>query len=290
MRMDRRGGSTVDRLLDTARRNPEGMLLLAAGAALLLRGANAAAEALRHYGPEDDESLVHGARAYASDMADRVGRSAGEVAGRVARTAESVAERVSHSAEAAADRASDMAGRARGAVRHSARFAGDTGSTMKGAMDRILDEQPLAVALFGVAAGAIFASAFPATSVERSTLAPLGRRLKDTAREAETRVKRSAKRARRQAKEIADEHGLNAAGLREAAREMGEAVSEELTTPARRSKSGRSRKAASAAVVEQPDPVAGSKPRAEGGADKAGSAGNGHARRDEERSASERAN
>ena len=163
---EHRGGNTLDRVVATARRNPEGVLLLAAGVALLMRGhasrdgepQSGRSRPRRQNGDDWDDArdeaqgLMHNAAAYASDMASRVGRSA-----------ESVAEHTSQMAHGALDRTS--------------RIASGTGSAARGAVDRMLDEQPLTVALFGLAAGALMASTMPPTGVEREALGPVGRRL-----------------------------------------------------------------------------------------------------------------
>jgi hypothetical protein len=232
-------GDTLDRLYGTAKRNPEGVLLLAAGAALLMRGIGAATDALRESptrtssrqqsarrGRDDDkqEDLVGNARAYVSDVAERVGRSA-----------ENIADYTSQVARETMDRTS--------------RVASQTGSTMRSTMDRILDEQPLAVALLGVAAGAAVAGALPLSHVEEGTLRPLGRKLDETVDRAGSRLKQSTKKAGRRLQQVADERGLNAEGLREAAQDVADTfeqglLGEEPSGPAKRKRSGASRASA----------------------------------------------
>lgn len=240
-------GDTLDRLYGTAKRNPEGVLLLAAGAALLMRGIGAATDALRESqtrmasrqqgarrgGRDDDEQedLVGNARAYVSDVAGRVGRSA-----------ENIADYTSQVARETMDRTS--------------RVASQTGSTMRSTMDRILDEQPLAVALLGVAAGAAVAGALPLSHVEEGTLRPLGRKLDETVDRAGSRLKQSTKKAGRRLQQVADERGLNAEGLREAAQDVADTfeqgiLGEEPSGPAKRKRS-----AASRASAQRQEPAA----------------------------------
>jgi hypothetical protein len=51
----------------------------------------------------------------------------------------------------------------------------------RGAIERIIQDQPMAVALAGLAAGAAVAATFPPSRVERATLGEAGRRLTDSA-------------------------------------------------------------------------------------------------------------
>lgn len=225
--LDNRGmTSAAERLLDSAKRNPEGVLLLAAGAALLLRrtgvvGSMRSSRSNGHYRSNGQQqgrtgqSSENGMAEQAHGLADTARSYASDVAGRVTRSAEGMADYTTGMARAAVDR--------------SSRLAHDTGSTMRGAMDRMLDEQPLTLALFGLAAGAILASALPATGMERNALGPVGKKLSDAAEEAGERLKKSAARAGERLSEMADERGLNARGLREGAREVAQSFSEGMT-------------------------------------------------------------
>ncbi len=263
-------GGTLDRLYGTAKRNPEGVLLLAAGVALLLRGIGTATDALRASpsrrqqtsprGRDDDaqDDLAGDARAYVSGVAGRVGRSA---------------EKVADSTSQVARETMDLTGR----------VARQTGSTMRSTMDRILDEQPLAVALLGMAAGAAMAGAMPLTYAEEGALRPLGRKLDETVDEAGRRLKQSTKNAGRRLQKVADERGLNAEGLREAAQEVadtfGEGIlSEESGGSAKRKRSGASRTSADrrqgiASKTTGSDAVPAAREEEDAGADRSGRPG-----------------
>lgn len=228
--LDNRGiASTAERMLESAKRNPEGVLLLAAGAALLLRrtgvvGTWRSGRSNGHYRNGSQER----ARQSAGEAGEEdIGARAQDMAGAARGYASDIAGRVTRSAEDMAGYTSDMA---RAAVDRSSRIAHDTGATVRGAMDRMLEEQPLTLALFGLAAGAILASALPATGMERSALGPMGKKLNDAAGEAGERLKKSASRVGERLTEMADEHGLNAKGLREGVREVAQTFSEEMTT------------------------------------------------------------
>ena len=85
------------------------------------------------------------------------------------------------------------------AWRQSERFVGQARNTVQDTINRVLQEQPLALAVVGLAAGAAVAAAFPATAVERRTLGPAGERLTDAAASAGQQLKPSSLRRGREA-------------------------------------------------------------------------------------------
>jgi len=214
------GGSSVGGLLATAKRNPEGVLLLAAGVALLMRGVGAATHALSEDSrpslrrskasrnqsveeAEEPEGFAQSAREYTSGLARRVSRSAEDMAGYAGDVAASAADR-------------------------SGRVVDRTTSSALDAVGRVIEEQPLALALFGLAAGAVFAGALPKTSVEEGALAPLGKKLNDTVHKAGSRVKKSSAKAARKISEAVEERDINADALKKTARDVAETFGEEL--------------------------------------------------------------
>lgn len=154
-----------DWLLGAFKQNPEGLLLLAAGCALLLRktsagrsawsgsGASAASfdtgglrrtaegardyvESARHY----VDSTTQGATQYAHDVAQQTRAAVGEYA----------------------DSAVEYAGQLRQTVgKQSERAMDQVTSTARSTLNRVLQDQPLVVAAAGVLAGAALAAAFP---------------------------------------------------------------------------------------------------------------------------------
>ena len=95
-------------------------------------------------------------------------------------------------------------------------------------ISRVVQEQPLTVALVGAAAGAAVAAAFPATDLENRTLGPTGERLRDAAGRAGEQLKDAATKAGQRLAAAADERGLNTEGLKEVARDVGETFSSAL--------------------------------------------------------------
>jgi hypothetical protein len=267
-------GGTLDRLYGTAKRNPEGVLLLAAGVALLIRGIGTATEALR-------ESPSKISRRQQSSPRGRNDDAQDDLAGDAGAYVSGVAEHVGRSVENIADSTAQVA---RETMDLTGRVARQTGSTVRSTMDRILDEQPLAVALLGVAAGAAMAGAMPLTYAEEGSLRPLGRKLDETVDEAGRRLKQSTKKAGRLLQAVADERGLNAEGLREAAKEVADTfkegiLSDESGGSAKRKRSGASRASAerrqAIASKSTPgsDPMAAAREEEDAGGDRSGRPG-----------------
>jgi len=214
-----------ERLLGAVRRNPEGLLLLAAGAALLMRSSGTAGSRRipRHNEfrtPQQDQGNAPSENA--RNLGDRVaqatqaaGEYASDVTQRVSRTASAYASSVSDYADEAADR--------------SRRFAQQAQSSLQSTAQQILQEQPLAVALVGFVAGAAVAAAFPATEVEKRALGPTGERLMDAAERAGDHLKEAGAQAGESLMNAAEERGLTGEGLKEVAREMGDAFSNALS-------------------------------------------------------------
>lgn len=223
--LSREGGMrAADRLIGAARNNPEGVLLLAAGCALLMRGVGAAAHALR-----DDQASArpnsrgNGSRRSApsgSDDDDAMGL-VGTARERAANLAGQVKERAGHFAEYANEARNAAYGQ-------SGEMARQAGSSVRDAVDRMVKEQPLTIALFGLAAGAVLAGTLPASRAEERALAPAAEGLGDVARGAKSRLRKSAARARERMNDVAEERGLTAEGLKQAAGEVAEAFGSEL--------------------------------------------------------------
>ena len=72
-------------------------------------------------------------------------------------------------------------------------------------MSRVLREQPLAVVMAGLAAGAAVAVVFPTTEIEERTLGPAGESVRQAAGKAAERVKDAAGKAGERLKSAAEE-------------------------------------------------------------------------------------
>ena len=158
------GGLSADWLMSAVKKNPEGLLLLAAGCALLFRtrssrssqssyGYRSYPSGQGEHGPRMEQrgrgrkdwempEGMSGAADTAREYASNVGKTVGETA------------------RSYASAAGEYADHARQTIMHqSGRIAEQTQSTI----ERIVREQPLAVAIAGAAAGAALAAAFPST-------------------------------------------------------------------------------------------------------------------------------
>jgi ElaB/YqjD/DUF883 family membrane-anchored ribosome-binding protein len=226
---------SADWLMSAVKKHPEGLLLLAAGCALLLRSGSASAQGSQgsgqyqrysgsqtgYGGGGQDWRMREGmsraadtAREYASD----VGKTLSDTADSVGKTLSEKADRVGKTLSETTDRYVSAAGEYVGGARQtivdqSERIAGQAQSMI----ERIVREQPLAVAIAGLAAGAAVAAAFPATRFERETLGPAGKRLSEAASDAGERLGEAASAAGERLMAAAEEKGLNKEGLKEVA-------------------------------------------------------------------------
>jgi hypothetical protein len=237
------GGLSADWLMSAVKKNPEGLLLLAAGCALLFR-TRSSRSSQSSYGyrsypsgqgehgprmeqrgrgrkdwemPEGMSGAADTAREYASNVGKTVGETARSYASAAAEYADQARQTVSETARSYASAAGEYADHARQTIMHqSGRIAEQTQSTI----ERIVREQPLAVAIAGAAAGAALAAAFPATRMEREALGPAGKRLSEAATDAGDRLSKAASAAGERLMSAAEERGVNAEGLKEVARDV----------------------------------------------------------------------
>ncbi len=200
--------SAVDQWVGAFSRNPEGLLLLAAGAALLLRKTASSfgvTDTVQRYatpGVNSVKKAAAGAADYASGMVERTKESVGS----------------------AAASASDYAGGARRAMgQQSERVMQNAQSAVQGTVERVLKDQPLLVALAGLAAGVAVATAFPATDFEKETLGPVGEQVSDAASRVGDQLKEAALKAKDTLKSAVEERGLNTDGLKDVATEVAQA-------------------------------------------------------------------
>jgi hypothetical protein len=175
-----------DWVLGAVRRHPEALLLMAAGCCLMMRSGRSSSRAGPGVAPHmRDEwdyqtgrastdfrrasaSAREGLSQSAADTAKSAGDYASQVKDRLTDTASDYAsqmkDRISDTASFYADSVADFAGDARRKVaERSAQFKRQTQATLQSGMQHVLREQPLAVAVAGLAAGAAVAALFPST-------------------------------------------------------------------------------------------------------------------------------
>ncbi|HEY4405096.1 MAG TPA: hypothetical protein VGN55_10600 [Xanthobacteraceae bacterium] len=204
--------SAGDWVMNTVRRNPEGLLLFAAGCALLMRsGASPLAKSFSAYPGTSERGRAESMRP--SSLRDGVAQAAGGAADYVT----DVKDRVVDTASSYADSVSEYAGNISD---QSARMTRQAQSTLQTGMNRVLREQPLAVAIMGVAAGAAIAAAFPVSDIENQTFGGARDALTDAVSKAGDSLVGAAGAAGDRLKAAAEQRGLNQDGIKEIARDV----------------------------------------------------------------------
>jgi hypothetical protein len=175
------GLGNPDWLWANLKHNPEGLLLLVAGGALLLRRGSS------RPGTQHDSEHVQGYRAHRESMADhmpyqsRVADRANAASGSAEKAREHASllgKQMNETTRDYAAAASEYAHATREKVVEQSRRLADKAQSR---VQSVVREHPLAVALAGLAAGAAVAAALPATTPERRVLGPARQRLYEAA-------------------------------------------------------------------------------------------------------------
>ena len=238
-------------LLGTVRRNPEALLLFAAGCALLMRTgggmarSNEDADGWTHENgystasatPRSREGLAHsmegagsfsaikdrGAEttsSFVSDMQERVSETAADYAnnitGRVSDTASSVAEAATAASRNIVDGSKSLKRQAQ--------------TTLHSTIEGVLRDQPLAVAAVGFVAGAAVAAAFPATDAEVRALGGARETLTEAVDHAGKKIMGAAGKAGERLKAATEDKGLTADGLKNLAGDVTNAFTEAVAS------------------------------------------------------------
>jgi hypothetical protein len=138
-------------LISTAKRNPEALLVLAAGCALLMRGrgsdraAGQTASGVSGSNASSNSRTTEKTSAVAGDLKQRITDAGASVAGQAGEIAKTVSTQTSH-------------------------LAGQAQSMLSSGFGQLLREQPLALVAAGLAAGAAVAALLPPTDLEERTL------------------------------------------------------------------------------------------------------------------------
>ena len=202
-----------DWVINTAKNNPEGALLLAAGAVLLLRRTGVAAVVGQSELAKKSSDTVRETTAVAKDYASSIAAKATDAARDYANEAQSYALDATN---AISSRAADATETAR--------------NSLLSTIDRIVKEQPLCVAIAGVAVGAGVAAAFPASELEKSALKPVSGSLNDAVKYVGEEAKEAMSRATDKLKEVAEDRGLTGEGLKKMATDVVSAAAPQSQT------------------------------------------------------------
>lgn len=195
-----------DQIIGSLKKNPEGLLLLAAGAVLLMRKSAPAAPQSQMY-----QSAEYQSRQASESMKTGLG------------------QQVKDAATSFASTAADYAGQAGQTLgSQSGRVVDSARSTVQTSMTRLLDEQPLMVAAAGLAAGAALAAVFPTTAIERQTFGGVGQQMSDAASRVGEQLKDAAVNAGTSLKDAAMDRGLNADGLKEVVKDATSAFTDSM--------------------------------------------------------------
>jgi hypothetical protein len=134
-----------DWLISTAKRNPEALLVLAAGCALLMRGGSSSYRTAERTPGASGANGPWKASEIASDMKDRIADAGSSVTGQAGEMARTLSTQTSH-------------------------IAGQAQSMLSSGFGQLLREQPLALVAAGLAAGAAVAALLPSTDLEERAL------------------------------------------------------------------------------------------------------------------------
>jgi hypothetical protein len=209
------GLGSADWLVNAVTKNPEGLLLLAAGAALLLRsGGSRTRQRSNEWTPRDGS---RNERWQMPEGVSQMGDTARDYAAQVGQKVSQASQTVGETADRYVSAAGEYAEQARRKVMHQ---SGQLADQAQSTIERVVREQPLAVAIAGLAAGAAVAAAFPITRMEQEALGTAGQKLSEAASSAGEKLSSAASAASERLMSAAEERGVSAGGLKEVARDV----------------------------------------------------------------------
>jgi hypothetical protein len=207
-------------ILNTIKRNPEALLLLAAGAVLMMRTnvpqSSRATSMDAAYGTTSDGAGSASQVAETVTVTDTARRTMDTAASYVS-TASDAARQTMDAAKSYASSAGEYAGEARRKVGEQSDWV--VGQTRSMAQS-VLQNQPLAIVMAGLAAGAALAAAVPPTELEKETLGPVGDQMSKAAERVGDQLKQASVKAGERLRSAAEERGLHAEGLKDVASEV----------------------------------------------------------------------
>jgi ElaB/YqjD/DUF883 family membrane-anchored ribosome-binding protein len=227
---------TGSRLFDFIRENPLPVAAVGLGAVWLIQQRNRSeisGDRMARFAYTGPERRGPGLRRRIADRAGEVSERAGEIAG-------SARERVSELGSSARERASDLGSRAR-----------EQGQRARGGLDRMMDENPLAVAAGVAILGLAIGLLVPESERENRLLGPTRDNLVDRAQTTAQRVKDATLEATNEVREVVREEAAYRApeiksSLKDAAASIGAQVKDAA---------GRVKEEAKLAAKEEVKPV-----------------------------------
>lgn len=235
------GANAADWLGRMFRRNPEGVLLMGAGLALLMRsgsvlnnkagsGSAAAVSAGVQGGPAEggaNGGPSDGMLNRAADRAQSFVGSASEAAKSYVDSATTVAQSYADGASAYVDKARDTVSeqaarlkeRSQGLIDKGGQLLDQSGDFVKQGSD-FVRERPLAIAALGIGAGMAIAALLPATEIENRVVGPVLDKAADSARGVGSRVARATSAAGDGLAQSIGKRGMNESGVKEIVHEI----------------------------------------------------------------------
>jgi hypothetical protein len=211
-------GNGGEWILNIIKRNPEGLLLLAAGAVLMMR--TAASQSSRAASTDAAYGYTRGPAESASKAAETVTDTLNRTVGAASSYASTVSDTARQTMDAAKSYASSAAEYADQARRATGEQSDRVVRTARNSAQAVLQNQPLAIVAAGLAAGAALAAALPPTELERETLGPVGDQMSKAAERVGDQLRQATAKAGEKLQSAAQERGLHTEGLKEVAGEV----------------------------------------------------------------------
>ena len=222
-------------IFNAIKRNPEGLLLLAAGAVLMMRtnSSQSSQAASIDVGPTKDA---------ASKTAGQMGDAVTDITRRTMDAASSYASAASDTARQTMDAAKSYASSAGEYADQAKRVVGEQSDRVvrrtRSMAQGVLQNQPLAILAAGLAAGAALAATFPPTELEKETLGPVGDQMSKVAERFGDQLKQATSKAGEKLKTAAEERGLHTEGLKDVAGEVVDTFKASMTGQAEQNDMG----------------------------------------------------
>jgi ElaB/YqjD/DUF883 family membrane-anchored ribosome-binding protein len=216
-------------LTRAVKKNPEGMLLLGAACALLLRNGGQ-----RNGGQHHSTGYRAGAngssagRSFASGHRASMGERFETMVDEVGETARSYGDQVADKASEVSNKASDYMESAQATFRRQTDQLSEQGEALMDRGTELFESNPLMIAAVGFGAGLALAALLPVTEAEEGLIGPATDSLAKKARQIGGKVIDAAKEAGSELKEVAEDKGLDSEGLKEAAGDLADSFSDKL--------------------------------------------------------------
>jgi ElaB/YqjD/DUF883 family membrane-anchored ribosome-binding protein len=211
--------NVTDWLGDAARRNPEALLLMAAGCALLMRTDRGAIVRVAGQTGTIRSSEPFGLSESVRHASDKVSRTVRDASEKVSDYAGDLGERISDTANSYVNTAADYSTHAQRRLSSGSERISKQAQSAVQTTSQSLREQPLLIAALGLLTGAAVASLFPPTEFEQRTFGDASRRVEETASKAGENLSQAAGQTMQQLKDDAANRGMAPDSLKQMARD-----------------------------------------------------------------------